>query len=818
MIPTLYGLVLLVLLLAAWNPPLPGGKAAIDLMLVVDESESMGRQSGEKPWQEFLARAKKLPAGSRVSLLRFADRAGVEIPWTTIDGDEFKKIVEYPRPPRRVYLDPGASDIRSAIDLALQQLSTDRASVILLASDGIDTSGAQAPAPVFRAGSQVSIFHLRPQPQPGSPATRLDSINLPPAIDANRSLPVSISISAPAGTGASLEIVRNGDTVVEQTLLLQPGVPQVLRYDLQADRPGTQLLDFILRNPQQDIIDKQRRVTDAIGSGHILYIARAGADPVAATVPPRGWETMAMSPAQLTTAESFFDRFDVVIIDDLEADAINPVILRNLFRSVRQQGTGLIVIGGPHSFGSGAYRQSELEEILPVIAESSRPLPASAFLFLLDKSGSMEVAGNRQSRLADALRAVLESAKSIRAGDESALLAFDREVQTLLPLQRRADLLSELDRPWSLQPSGGTRLASALAEAIEALARSESPRRFLIVVTDGIVDIDDTATMENALREARIRLLALATGSDARLDKLRRLADASGGRVLQVSDSAQLPRFMRRQLETTRRSWSDSAVKPETTSSLPFIEQRRPEWQSLPGHQVTRAKASARVYLATPDGDPLLAVGRYGAGAVAALLGGIPEARSSGTLAPALIGWLNGRRQNPNLRLRQRYASGLLHLVVDAVAADGSWHSTTPATVTLTGPNGNSQQHPLELTAPGRYSAAIRVSAAGVYRARLEIGDRPTLYSLLVESDAERRENRIAPWFQGSLERGDIEQWNQAAVDAALARPGIKRDSTTLWLTLALAGFAGLIASERSAAFAWLKSRIASAETGEKRH
>ena len=811
LIPVLYAVILLLLTLAAWNPTLPGASGAIDLILVMDESASIARDHNDRLWTSFLRHGKSLPASSRVSLIRFADRTGLEIPWTAIEHADFAKLSQHQQPPRQLYLDRGASDIRSAIDAALQQVSPNRRSLILVSSDGKDTADAQSSAqPVFARGSGVSFFHVRPNQDLPPAGVEIDSIDMPSRVAAGRSLPVSIAIRSAREGEASLEVIHNRKTAIKQGLTLLPGALSVLNYQLTIDQPGTQTLEFLLHDAGQNIIDKRERVVDVASGGRLLYVGNVLADATSALALalPQGWQSIGLQPGQLGHGELFFNQYDVVLIDDLEASSINPVITRNLETSVQQSATGLIVIGGPHSFGSGGYRHSQLEKMLPVSAESSRKLPASAFLFLVDKSGSMDTSNNRQSRLADAFSAVLESAKSIRAGDESALLAFDRDVQILLPLQARTDLKAELDRPWAIQPSGGTRLAPALSEATTLLASSDSEQRFLILVTDGIVKLENIEQLVSALRQAGIRLIALATGDDANLASLRQLAHGSGGQVLQITDSAELPRFMRQQLEMSQYSWSDIPVTPQTILHPPFIDEDIRDWKSLQGHQITRAKPVARIYLASPQGDPLLALGHYGAGRVAALPGGILETGSGDRISQALIGWMNNRRQNPDLQLSHRYASARLTLVVDAIAADNSWQSTTPARVILTNPAGIGQQQSLEMEAPGRFSAVMEAPGTGVYKADIIIGDQQARFSLYLENDAERIQQSVAPWFQKALDSGVIKPWTETAFTDALSSSRTGVETGPWWLLLALLTFVGLMAMEYCSAFYWLGNRI----------
>ena len=83
------------ILLAIWNPSLSPGKGPVDLMLVLDESNSISIEHNNSVWKSFIKTSQSLPEKSRVSLLRFADRARIELPWTSGDFHELKKNIDH---------------------------------------------------------------------------------------------------------------------------------------------------------------------------------------------------------------------------------------------------------------------------------------------------------------------------------------------------------------------------------------------------------------------------------------------------------------------------------------------------------------------------------------------------------------------------------------------------------------------------------------------------------------------------------------------------------------------------------------------------
>jgi VWFA-related protein len=143
----------------------------------------------------------------------------------------------------------------------------------------------------------------------------------------------------------------------------------------------------------------------------------------------------------------------------------------------------------------------------------------------------------------DALRAAArEFTASLGADEEAALLAFSHAVQ--LVSRDKASLAGALDRL-------GGRSSTSLYDAIYAGARLPlaAPRRLLVVFTDG----DDNTSwlgadeVESVLRTAGLLLYAVrvehqGTHDDAARDRMRRLAGATGGRLLEVATHDRLRR------------------------------------------------------------------------------------------------------------------------------------------------------------------------------------------------------------------------------------------------------------------------------------
>src|SRR5690606_26261418 len=80
-----------------------------------------------------------------------------------------------------------------------------------------------------------------------------------------------------------------------------------------------------------------------------------------------------------------------VVLNNVPAHRVPQRFLDALDFFVREQGGGLLMVGGQNSFGSGGYFSSSVDPLLPVsmeLRQEHRKL-ATAMAIVLDRSGSM---------------------------------------------------------------------------------------------------------------------------------------------------------------------------------------------------------------------------------------------------------------------------------------------------------------------------------------------------------------------------------------------------------------------------------------------
>ena len=211
------------------------------------------------------------------------------------------------------------------------------------------------------------------------------------------------------------------------------------------------------------------RVYRALGPGATLAdtLRRAEID-----VDPR-------SPGGLPDSPLALQAFDLIILQNVPVEAMPPRSQEALVTHIRDAGGGLVMIGGPDSFGAGGWRGSALEPILPVGLELPESLiePEIAIVLVLDASGSMAdtVLGSSKSKQRVANDAAAAAVLTLDKKDLVGVIKFTMTHDVVVPLGENTNAKRTASRIRSIAPGGGTSIGPALRErGLEPMERAET--------------------------------------------------------------------------------------------------------------------------------------------------------------------------------------------------------------------------------------------------------------------------------------------------------------------------------------------------------
>ncbi|WP_279244294.1 vWA domain-containing protein [Candidatus Litorirhabdus singularis] len=678
------GLVLALLVLALWNPPLLTRQGTLDIALV----DLTSTESAEH--DALVARLNNTLAS-----------LNLEANWHPVTAS--------------------TTNADTAISAARQSIPTASANpLLLLVAD--DTAEYRITEYLQKSPTtRVSNFWLPVPTSTTEEPASIVAVNAPSRANELTQIPVTVHLTANL-TGHYLVRARIATNSVDQNVSLDAGQQQTLTLWLQGSAGNHQLVVSV-HNPEQKRppLTQYHHGITVEGAGTLLLISDRHQQ--LPGLPAEARKQLTVTSALLMSHLEWLAEATTIVLDNIAIEDLPPQAWALLEQQVRQRGTSMWVLGGDHSFSAGGYRGSVLEEqLLPVISEAALQKPAAAVVFLIDHSGSMGGSDGHNMALSMANRAVEASVAALAAEDQVGLVEFaDRARLVAAPGRYSRQQLLQL---LTLDASGSTQLSAGLEQAIAQLRQSELEQRLLVLVTDGFTADIDIAAWRLQLREAGVTLVALAVGVAPDLETLEQLAWSEDSQVLRVSKVSDLPQLMANTV-AQQRNPARGATQVIQRRSLDNTTSAY-QWPEVSQLQTTRAKQQARQYLVAASGEPLLADIRVGAGRVLALPAGLYE------WVPAWQSWpqlsrvmkqlmqLDGAFNDSSaLTLEAQQVGRELRIVVEMAPVNGA----AMTTLTVYGPNAQRLDLAMPASAPGLYMQTVKNIQPGNHLLQVNQGD-----------------------------------------------------------------------------------------------
>ncbi|HWQ14616.1 MAG TPA: glutamine amidotransferase, partial [Roseiflexaceae bacterium] len=424
--------------------------------------------------------------------------------------------------------------------------------------------------------------------------------------------------------------------------------------------------------------------------------------------------------------------FDTVALVNVPERALPEATGAALASFVHDLGHGLVMVGGPQSFGAGGWRGTPVEGALPVTMDipPRHRLPPTSVVVVIDISGSMAEEENGRTKLSLAVEGAQRIAALLRDEDELTVIPFDNEPRFVvgpLPGSRREEAIEALNRVEL--GGGGINIRDALTAAAGHVRRSTRPARHIITITDG----DDTTQqggaldIVRALGGERVTLSSIAIGDGAHIAFIQSMARAGGGRYFFTDRATTLPDILVDEAQSVIQPYvvegTFTPVPGPPHPALRSFGQAPP----LRGFVTATPRQTAQVLLATPDGSPLLAAWQHGLGRSLAWTSDFTgrwapewvEWEEFPRLSAQLINWTLPAPLERELALETSVAGGELTLTARVEDAEGRPRSGLTVTASLLGADGARGEVELRELRPGEYRATVRDRPAGAYLVQL---------------------------------------------------------------------------------------------------
>lgn len=732
-----------------------GIRLLVIAILAMTMAEPQWRNESKNVAVTFLLDASRsIPQGWKKSMEEYAERAKAlnkerpldEMGVVTIAADSYVQALPSKLNTKiekqYIGLDQ-ATNLSGGVRLAMAIKKENAANRFVLISDGNETDGSLLEA--AEAAKAVGIpIDVLPVTYSSEGEVVLDQLVAPSTARMGENINLKVVIQSTKPARIRLSILINGDPVVLDpesgavgvVKALAPGT-NLFQVPITVPRAGPQVFKAVyevLEGPDGRVPDvsvennEAPAVTFVSSEGRTLIVTEAidDAAPLVKALTEAKISTEVVSAEQLPRSLTELNGYDAILLVNEPSYNFSQQAQEELRQYVHETGGGLVMIGGPDSFGAGGWIGSPLEDALPVKLDppQKRQMPRGAMVII---SHSIEMPDGVNFGKKTALKA----AEALSRLDLMGLVEFDgsgavwrhplSEVGDGSAIKRSIQNLAFGDMPDYGPP---------IALALQGLANAQAGTKHMILITDGDAAMPSPRLFQMLNKErVTISTVGVYPHNPSDLRKLRQIADETKGRHYEVTTTAGLGNIVQifiKEAQTVKRSliWEGDPFTPVMTGMGSETFRGIGGVQPISGYVVTAEREGlAQVTLRGKENDPIMAQWQYGLGRVVAY-----TSDATTRWNPAWVGW-DGFKAfweqhlrwvmrptgNANIRVTTEKLGDRTRIVVDALDAAGERMNFARFKGRLAMPDGTGQDVDLQQVGPGRYEGVVDTKQAGSY-------------------------------------------------------------------------------------------------------
>ncbi len=750
-------LVLLLFILALAEMQLVRTSDRLTVLFLVDLSESIPaeRRQAMLSYVNEAIREHRKP-DDRAGVIVFGRDAAIEIPPFDDDVQVFQIESD---------LDPNYTNLAQAMRLAQASFAEDTAKRIVVLTDGnenLGDAGEQARA-LADDGVGIDVVPVRYEKRG---EVIVEKIAAPTNVREGQPFDLRVIVTntkrptdEDSGVVPGRLVVKQraegrSRTIIDQQVELPPGKqPYGIEWDLEASGFYEFEAEFIPRRPQDDAMPQNNQATTFVqirGKGKILLIEDEDTpgefDRLIRTLRRQsvGGEELGGQKLEVnvrTTRQLFsnfaeLQQYDAVLLANVPRERFSDAQIRMLVRNT-EQGAGMVMLGGPNSFGAGGWANTEMEKAMPVEFQikSAKVIPRGALAMVMHAS-EMARGNFWQKQIAD------QALKALGPRDYCGVIYYGNRGTNwlwkpgLCPVGgNKQQMLGRIDR---MIPGDMPDFDPGLQLAFKGFsAVTDAAIKHMIVISDGDPS-PPSAGIVNALAKSKITVSTVAVACHGTADsrRLSDLAKKTGGKYYAVQNPKTLPRIFQREARRVAQPLiyeNKLGVRPYVKYYHEMIGGLGDSFPPIKGYVMTTCKDNplVEVALVAPQPGPernrtILAGWTYGLGKSVAF-----TTDAGARWATAWTDWegydklfgqiavwaMRPPADEGNFTIDTHVEDGQVRVVVNALDKNDEFLNflNMSGIVVQPGPDLETQRLKLEQTAPGRYEGAAPVGQPGSY-------------------------------------------------------------------------------------------------------
>lgn len=715
----------------------------------------------------------------RVGVISFGGDAAIEIPpWS---GDLFL------RSKMETNVDPQQTNLEAALKLAQAAFPADAAKRIVIVTDGKETLGNAMPAArvLSQAGIGIDVVPITVQ---AKTEVTVEKITTPVKMREKTPFPVQVVLNNRPGvhwdpqavnkpvTG-KIRVIRRGNSrdqvVIEQPIELEPGTRVFSFQDKLAEggfytyeaefTPDAKGVDGFTQN------NRAASFTHIESAGQVLLIVDSTRpdefDQFAEMLRRNDLKVTIQPSDQLFTRLSDLQPYDLVILGNVarssgstdEITAFSDAQMQMLADNTRSLGAGLIMLGGPDSFGAGGWTNTPIEAAMPLDFQikDAKVVPVGALMLVMDKSGSMDA-----EKIHWCKAAARESLRALGPRDYIGVTTFDSATSRTVPLQTANNRNFVGQMISRLSSGGGTNMFPAMEDAFRQLQTNDAAVKHMIVLTDGQTPAADFGNLTRQIEKSGITVSTVAVGKDADVRLLNQITSLGRGKFYQVTSPKAIPRIFMQETRRVARPLvfeKPGGIVPQIAANHEILKGIPSGVPSFSGYVMTTPKDTPLVDVLLTSPDPtgqtnaLLAAWQYGIGRSVCWTSDVGQRWTTDwagwdgreKLMMQMVRWcLRTTGPTENFLVASEVRGQHVKLILNALDDEGDFINFASPQLSGLGPRSELVDGAFVQVSPGRYEAEFDAQHAGPHFLAISpgLGQAPLRIGVNVQNAQEFRD------------------------------------------------------------------------------
>lgn len=598
------------------------------VMIVADLSDST-RPVADKFTEYMKIAASYADDRTKVGLLTFGYKSEYELPLS--DKIRFS---DFETKPAGNY-----TDIYSAIIKAAAMLPESTNNRIVLLTDGKENVNSVKNAATILSTRGIRLDAIILETGAVDKEIQLSDIRVPDVLYEGEEFTISVIIESNSDCSATLVLEEDGVSVSSSDIKLTKGTNRFV-FNRKAEATGINSYSVRIKSDSDRIIGNNSIYSfiNVLGTPKILIIDGSGSESheieklLAGSVK---FDTVLPASAPPTIAE--LRRYSAVIMMNTKKSDLPEGYDELLDSYVKQLGRGLLYTGGTQSYILGSWKDTKLEELLPVnlTVQEEYELNDVGMMLLIDNSGSMGYGAGSALELAK--EGAIKAADAAKDIDKVGAIAFSDNAVWMSAMVPGTQKQSVKNKIAAIPAGGGTMFCGSLEESYKALKDSGCRVKSIILLTDGYPGDDfeiRNSGIVKKLKDEGITVTSIAVGFEASPEILEFISGETGGNVTMVKNEADLPNIIYQEaVKALNGSYVCNDPFMPTVGDYTSLLTGVSALPQMQGYVLTEAKSLSYTVLKASNDKPLLSEWQYGLGKVISFTSDLNGKWSSGLLA-----------------------------------------------------------------------------------------------------------------------------------------------------------------------------------------